>query len=122
MNIDYGFVEIKSTGSQNMNYNATFSIGSPVLFIPLTFRVGFFYNQYYYTDNATTDMAIVKLPTALVGIGLWNLMLFERLKIDCSFDYYLASFLTEQLDASFGSELSLSYKIMQFNNFSVCRK
>jgi len=119
MDVDFGYVGINSTGSRNINYSITASIGSPALFIPLSFRAGFFYNQYFYDNESSTDMAIIKLPTPSLGIGLWNLILFDKFKIDCDIDYYLVSFLTDQLDLAFSGELAVSYRIFQFNSFSI---
>jgi len=119
MDFDYGFLGINASNSKNLNYNATFSIGSPVLFIPLTLRLGFLYNKYLYENNLTADMAIVSMPTALVGIGLWDIIFFNRVKIDLAFDYYLVSFLTTELDSSYGAEFSVSVRLFSFRKLNI---
>ena len=51
--------------------------------------------------------------------SLWNLTLFDRIKIDGAFDYYLIALLTQQLDSAFSGELALSVKVYQLNNFNI---
>ena len=118
IDFDFGYLGINKTGSKNITYSTNLSIGSEAIFIPLTIRLGFFYNQYLY-DNSSVGMAIVKFPTPSFGIGLWNLKITDNFKIDCAVDYYFAPLVTDQLDLAFGGELAISYRILKFNRLSI---
>ncbi len=119
IDLDYGFIPISSNESQNLNFNTSASVTSPALFIPVSFRLGFFYNRYFYRDETATNMAITKFPTPSLGIGLCNFTVFDKLKLNLSFDYYLVSFLAQNLDSAFGGNISVSYQIASFNKFNL---
>lgn len=116
---DSGFLQISDYDGKNIEINTAMAVGTPLIFIPLNLRVGFIYNTYLYQDADLTDMTITTLPSLLLGMGFGSLELFDRLKIDLSFDYYMISVFVENITAAFASDISLALKVMEFETFAL---
>ncbi|MBI9102230.1 MAG: hypothetical protein JEY99_07445 [Spirochaetales bacterium] len=116
---DFGFVGITDAKGTNYNLNTALSVSTPTIFLPISLRLGFYNNQYNYDVLTTTDMAVTKFPSVFVGAGFKDFRLFDRMKADLSFDYYLTTFLAEHIDTAFGANLAFSYRIMEFKNFNL---
>ena len=73
----------------------------------------------YISNSPSCSALSLNFPSALIGIGIFNLHFTDMFSIDFSVDYYFLSFFSELLDASFGAELAADLTVFQSDKLKI---
>ena len=87
--------------------------------LPLYLRLGWTQTSYNYPDDVGEDMYITSLFSPLLGIGLKDLEITEKIDLSALFDFYIISFMTSYFDGAFDTGIGIKYDLPDYKKYDL---
>ena len=116
---DIFFLNLNPSLALPLSYRIVVSAGTPLIKFPIYLRGGFKHSTFLYGEDEDSEVLVTALISPVAGVGLMDLKLGKRVKMDAALDLYFSPFASDYTHAAFDTSLETSVLFFRKNRLSL---